>query len=111
MPKIPECDRCQRYSDNLHLACTIHPTGPDTGECLAFAPNADAMASGLSEAMAEELTEPVGASYYAGELVAGSHKRLSRQEQLKLLETHPLFTGQCPKCGHAVNKQNQFPSK
>jgi len=66
MLKIPECDglwpvadhRCQRYSDNLHLACAIRPTGPDTGKCLAFAP------------IAEELTVPVGASYYAGELVA-----------------------------------------
>lgn len=74
---------------------------------LDFAPNAGAMAEGWSETIADEPPETVGASYYAGELVLNPQRHLSRQKQLELLETHPLFTGRCPKCGHELDEQNQ----
>lgn len=61
MPKILDCDRCQRYSKNPQLVCAIHLMGPDSDFCLDFAPNADAIA--------EEFPEPGGASFFAGELV------------------------------------------
>ena len=46
----------------------------------------------------EELWKPEGISYYAGELVLQSQQHWTRDEQLELLETHPIFTGRCPDC-------------
>ena len=46
-----------------------------------------------------ELWEPEGASYYAGELIVQLRQRWTREEQLQLLDTHPMFTGRCPQCG------------
>lgn len=103
MPKIPECDRCQRYSKNPHLVCAIHPIGPDSDSCLDFAPNAGAIT--------QEIPEPVGASFYSGALVPNTQRHLSRQEQLELLDTHPLFTGMCPQCGYEMNEQNRSRSE
>ena len=36
--------------------------------------------------------------YYNGELIPDCSHRLSTEERLKILETHPLFTGCCPVC-------------
>lgn len=103
MPKIPDCDRCQLYSRTPNLVCTIYAGGPATDECLDFAPNAGAIA--------EELPEPVGAGYYAGVLIPDTQQHLSKQEQLKLLDTHPLFTGRCPQFGYEMNEQNRSRSE
>jgi hypothetical protein len=45
----------------------------------------------------EELWEPEGASYYNGELIL-ARQRWTLEQQLELLDTHSLFTGQCPRC-------------
>lgn len=37
-------------------------------------------------------------AYYNGELIRQSQRRRTREEQLELLDTHPLFTGRCPRC-------------
>lgn len=91
MPKLPECDRCLLYAHNPYLVCAVHPTGLETDSCIDFRedPNAEI----------EELWEPEGASYYNGELIL-HRPRLSKEEQLQILETHPLFTGVCPECGY-----------
>jgi hypothetical protein len=91
MPKLPECDRCLLYAHNPHLVCAVHPLGVEGDSCLDFRedPNAET----------EELWEPEGASYYAGELIL-HRPRLTREEQWQILETHPLFTGVCPQCGY-----------
>lgn len=105
MPKIPDCDglrpaighRCQRYSFTPSLVCAVHPSGPDSEHCLDFAPNAGTVA--------EELWEPDGTmAYYAGvSIPESSCSRLTREEQIELLETHPLFTCRCFQCGHKAN--------
>lgn len=90
MVKIPECDRCQLYAHNPHLVCAVHPMGVDRDECPDF--QAD------PGAVPEELWEPVGASYYNGELILQPEPCLSQIEQLRLLDWHPMFTGRCPAC-------------
>jgi hypothetical protein len=47
----------------------------------------------------EELWEPEGASYYNGELILQPQQRWTREEQMELLDWHPLFTSKCPQCG------------
>lgn len=59
----------------------------------------------------EELWEPTGArfvngelvverprSFYNGEEIIQPPQRWTREEQLDLLDWHPLFTGRCPQC-------------
>ena len=46
----------------------------------------------------EELWEPEGTSYYNGELILQPRQGWTLEQQLELLDTHPLFTGQCPQC-------------
>jgi len=88
MPKIPQCDRCLLYSHNPHLVCTVHPTGPEENSCLDFRedPNIEP----------EELWEPEGASYYNAELILQPEQRWTQQQQLELIDWHPMFTGKCP---------------
>ena len=111
MPKIPECDRCQFYSHNHHLICFPHPSGPNGDICLDFRPDPEYLEGlqrhGSDEPFSnpcglhpnEELWEPEGASYYAGELIVQPRQRWTREEQLQRLDTHPMFTGRCPQCG------------
>jgi hypothetical protein len=88
MPKLPECDRCQLSAHSNYLVCAIHPEGPEGNECLDFAPVAGS----------EEQWQPLGGSYYNGELICDWTHYLTTQERLELLDTHPLFTGLCPNC-------------
>jgi hypothetical protein len=90
MPKIPECDRCLLYARNPHLVCAVHPTGPNTDTCPDFREDPNTAS--------EELWEPEGASYYNGELILQPRQRWTPEQQLELLDTHPLFTGRCPRC-------------
>ncbi|MEJ6485534.1 hypothetical protein N0Y54_30250 [Nostoc punctiforme UO1] len=59
--KIPDCDCCLLYSHDPHLICVVHPAGPQGDSCLDFRED--------SNAEAEELWQPEGASYYNGELI------------------------------------------
>jgi hypothetical protein len=92
MPKLNICDRCHFYSHSPHLVCFIHPQGVDTEGCEDFCPNAYQQGEPL------EWWEPVGASYYGGELVIDPVQRLINEQRLQLLDSHPLFTGRCPHC-------------
>lgn len=116
MPKIPEGDRCQFYSHNHHLICFPHPSGSNGDICLDFRPDPE-YSEGLQRHDSdepfsnpcglhpnEELWEPEGASYYAGELVVQPRQRWTREEQLQLLDTHPMFTGCCPACGNQIKR-------
>lgn len=89
--KIPDCDRCLLYSHDPHLVCLVHPDGVDSDSCLDFRedPNAEPA----------ELWEPEGASYYNGELIVQPRQRWTPEEQLELIDWHPMFTGKCPQCG------------
>lgn len=101
MSKIPECDRCLLYAHNPHLICAVHPMGVSGDLCLDFRLNPNAEP--------EELWEPKGASYYNGELILQPRRRLTPEQQLELLDSHPLFTGTCPRCGQAFEKVNPPP--
>jgi len=90
MPKLPECDRCLLFARNPHLVCAVHPTGPNDDTCPDFRKDPNTAS--------EELWEPEGASYYNGELILQPRQRWTLEQQLELLDTHPLFTGRCPQC-------------
>jgi predicted RNA-binding Zn-ribbon protein involved in translation (DUF1610 family) len=103
MPKLPDCvgvarrrHRCLLYSHNPHLVCAVHPDGPASDSCLDFRldPNTEV----------EELWQPEGASYYNGELILQPQQQLTQQQQLELLDTHPMFTGKCPQCGYEFDR-------
>jgi hypothetical protein len=84
-----ECQRCQMFSGYLgdeYPVCGIFPLGPAEIPCPDFA----------------EVTEdcvPVGAAYYNGELILDSPAYLTTADRLELIDTHPLYTGECPSCG------------
>ena len=107
MNKLPECDRCQFYAHSNYTVCAVHPNGVLEKRCLDFRedPAADP----------QELWEPEGASYiddtlilertyYAGEEIVPPQRQLTAEEQWQILDSHPLFTGCCPRCSY------QFPS-
>ena len=107
MPKIPECDRCRFYCGNPYLVCAVLPDGPDGRECHHFAPDPDIEPV--------ELWEPQGARYvndelviervtYLGEEIHQPPQRRTREEQLELLDTHPMFSGFCPQCGYMFQR-------
>lgn len=107
---------------DYHLLCAAHPYGPEGDTCADFSPNPELKGKrfvdfvGLLQQNAdhfdsskffsnpfdlkpdEELWEPEGASYYAGELILQPQQRWTQAEQLELLDTHPMFTGKCPAC-------------
>lgn len=121
MHKIPDCDRCLYYSHNYYLVCVPHPSGPDDDNCPDFSPDPEYSRVtrfkdnlGLQQHSEdndqpfhnhcgpdhnEPIWEPAGASYYAGELIVQPRQRRTTEEQLQLLDTHPIFTGTCPQCG------------
>ncbi|MEM7712439.1 MAG: hypothetical protein AAF349_02400 [Cyanobacteria bacterium P01_A01_bin.68] len=93
MPRLPECDRCLLYAHDPHLVCAVHPSGPGGDSCLDFRedPSTDPL----------ELWEPQGAryiddelvierTYYNGEEIRQPQQRWTREEQLELLNTHPI---------------------
>jgi hypothetical protein len=99
MPKIVDCNRCRFHTHSAHLICAVFPSGPDEDICAYFSLDPDAPAP-----EPEELWEPEGASYYNGELILQPKQRLTRGEQLELLDTHPVFTGLCPECGYKYSE-------
>jgi len=102
MPKISQCDRCQFYSHNPHLVCAVHPDGVEEKHCLDFRQK-------LGSSSNEELWCPQGYSWYGDELIPDCPPRLTTEEQLYLLDYHPLFTGCCPQCRYVFSEPN--PSK
>jgi len=55
----------------------------------------------------EELWEPKGASYYNGELILQPQQRWTPEEQMELLDWHPMFTGKCPQCGTKFDRNHR----
>lgn len=105
--KLPECDRCRFYCGNPYLFCAVMPDGPEDNFCLHFALDPDAEP--------EELWQPLGARYvgdelviervtYNGEEIRQPPQRWTREQQLELLDTHPMFTGKCPQCEYTFER-------
>jgi len=96
----------------------VHPAGPGSETCLDFRPDPDFEEKQFEDFLGrgeetfenpestnpnDEQWEPEGASYYNGELIVQPRQRWTREQQLELLETHPMFTGKCPSCGAFFN--------
>ena len=97
MTATTDCHHCQRFSGycgSQYLVCGIHPTGPIETPCPDFAE-------------VTEQFEPLGGAYYDGEFVLQPTHYLTTAERLEILETHPFFTGVCPKCRQAISGENQ----
>ncbi|AFY62777.1 DUF6464 family protein [Synechococcus sp. PCC 6312] len=94
-PKLFQCQSCQMNAHSNYLICAIHPTGPGEKQCPDYAPE---------PGHDREQWQPEGAAYYNGELVLS--RRISVNQQLSLLENHPIFTGCCPRCGHTYGDRD-----
>jgi hypothetical protein len=92
MTKTIECHYCQLFSGYCgpeFLVCAIHPSGPAQSPCPDFA-----------EVVGQ--WEPLGAAFYAGELVLQPEHYLTTEERWEFMNTHPLFTGVCPNCKEPI---------
>jgi hypothetical protein len=94
MPKIRDCDRCQYYLHSSYLVCAVNPCGPAGETCDDF--NATPRADAAPE------RQPLGSGYYAGDWIPQPFPTLTEDEQLALLDWHPLFTGRCPNCERPI---------
>jgi len=90
MPKLPLVRSLSPLGPQPTPRLCRHPTGPNTDTCPDFQENPNAEP--------DELWEPEGTSYYNGELILQPRQRWTPEQQLDLLDTHPLFTGRCPRC-------------
>jgi hypothetical protein len=91
--KIPARNRCQLYTHQIYFVCAIHPDGVDTEQCPDFQPDPETAIE-----TEKELWSPVGYSWYGDTLIPNRLCRYTREEQQKILDTHPFFTGICPNC-------------
>lgn len=99
MAKLECCDRCEHFAHSLYMVCGVHPCGVEDDHCTDFRPAPDAVTVPDDPlAWYGDQWHPGGASYYGGELVLEQAERRSLDEQVQLLDTHPLFTGRCPNC-------------
>jgi len=62
---------------------------PECDRCLLYSHNPHIICA----------VHPDGVTYYNGELILQPRQRWTLEEQLELLDWHPLFTGKCPQCG------------
>ena len=100
MGKIHLCDTCQFYSHDPHLVCAVHPYGVHSNDCIDYRRREDLIEED------EEQWCPTGYYWYDGELIPIEPQRLTNDERLQILDTHPLFTGVCPECGYQFPKEN-----
>lgn len=100
MGKTHLCDTCQFDSNDPHFVCAVHPYGSHSNECLDYRQREDLIEED------EELWSPMGYYWYNGKLIPVKRQRLTREEKLERLDTHPFFTGICPECGEQFPKDN-----
>lgn len=96
--KVFDCDRCLLSAHSPYLVCAVHPYGVNTDICHDFRPD--------PKATEPESWAPEGYSWYGEHLVANRPSRYTPEQQLEILETHPLFTGVCPECGYKFDESN-----
>lgn len=103
MAKLDCCDRCEYCAHSPHLVCAEHPGGVGGDRCPDFRlATRAATTPDDPSAWYGEQWQPEGASYYADELILDPVERLTMEQRLGLLDTHPLFTGRCPNCERAI---------
>lgn len=111
MSKTPYCDRCLFCAHDHHIVCAIHPAGVEEDSCLDFRPNPELEGKQFRDFLGlrelgdsqpysnphdylnddEELWQPESACYYNGELILQPQQRWTREEQMDLLDTHPML--------------------
>lgn len=133
MRRLPECHYCLLCAHEPFLVCAVHPYGSEGDRCLDFRPDPDLDGKHFVDFLGleaqqdepytnpydlepdEELWEPEGAryidgelvierSFYNGEEIIQPRQRWTKQEQLEILDTHPLFTGKCPQCRYQFER-------
>jgi hypothetical protein len=103
MAKLDCCNLCKYCAHSPYLVCAEHPGGVEGNSCKDFRlairerPSSDAPLAWSGEGW-----QPEGASYYDGELILDPVQRLTLEQRLELLDTHPLFTGRCPNCERPI---------
>lgn len=82
------------------MVCGVHPSGVEGDRCSDF----KLAITGIDEQLAwyGDGWQPDGASYYGNELILDPVQRLTLEQRLGLLDTHPLFTGRCPRCERPI---------
>jgi hypothetical protein len=121
MPKLPECNHCLSFAHNPQLVCAIHPSGPSGNNCLDFCHDTELKNRQFVDFLRifetdenpyidnDHQWEPEGARYvdgelliertfYNGEEIRQPRQRWTTEQQLELLNWHPMFTGRCPCC-------------
>ncbi|MEH1799970.1 MAG: hypothetical protein V7L13_12550 [Nostoc sp.] len=121
MSKLLECNRCLFYAHNPQLVCAVHPTGPSGNTCLDFRDDPELETKQFVDFLGigetddnpyndnNQQWEPEGARYvngeltiertfYNGELIVQPQARWTPEQQLELIDWHPMFTGRCPRC-------------
>ena len=94
MAKLECCNLCKYCAHSPYLVCAEHPGGVEGNSCKDFRlairerPSSDAPLAWSGEGW-----QPEGASYYGGELILDPVRVRSLDEQVQLLDSHPLFTG------------------
>ncbi len=102
MDRLECCQYCDFYAHSPYMVCGVHPSGVDSNYCADFRTASDE-AVVLDDPLAwYSEWQPQGASYYGDELILEPLQWRSLEQQLKLLDSHPLFTGRCPKCERAI---------
>jgi hypothetical protein len=95
MNQLPECDRCLYNAHDPHILCAVHPVGVEES-CVDFKPDPNVQD--------DDFWSPLGYSWYNGELIRIESPRFTQEEQLEILDSHPLFTGVCPQCGDRFDR-------
>lgn len=95
--KLDCCDLCRFYSRSPYLVCAEYPAGVEGDSCPDFR-----LVLRERPIPEGEPWQPLGASYYGDDLVLDPVQRLSLEQQLEMLDVHPLFTGRCPNCERPI---------
>ncbi|WP_293065482.1 hypothetical protein [Okeania sp. SIO2B3] len=132
---IKECEYCIYNAWHDLIVCALHPKGPNDKNCPDFKTDPELEGKNFRDFLAvgepveingsinnpyhpdpEENWSPPGTcyvngelvfedSYYDGERISQPHQRFTEEEKLYLLDTHPLFTGVCPRCNYVFTEQ------
>lgn len=104
MSKLPKCDRAQH-----NVCCRDRDRAVQSnGVGVEFVPSAlhdcDRSLNDVPNEMLDEenLSDRKPAGVYNGELILQPQQRFDWQQQLNLLDWHPLFTGRCPNCERSM---------
>ena len=131
-----ECEYCIYNTRHYAIVCALHPSGVSSAKCPDFKQDPELEGKNFRDFLdvGEPIEingsinnpyylepdmhwSPPGThyvngelvfkkSYYNGELIKQPRKRLSKEERLYLINTHPVFTNICPNCNYEFKNQD-----